>query len=440
MGFSLFFRNALLPEGWAEDVRLRLDDGRIAAVETGSRPEGDESHAIGLPGMPNLHSHSFQRAMAGLAERRREGTENFWSWRGLMYRLANTLSPEDIEIIATQAFIEMLETGFCAVAEFHYLHHDPAGKPYADIAETAARLAAAAQSTGISLLLLPVFYAHSNFGGQPPETAQRRFINSLDSFEKLFSACRRLAPTGIAPHSLRAVTPEELRALGELAGDAPFHIHIAEQTREVEDCLAFSGLRPIEFLLREAQPRPGWCLVHATHATEAELTGMAEAGAVAGLCPITEANLGDGIFDLPPYLAAGGRYGIGSDSNVLISTVQELRQLEYSQRLLQRQRNVIPSSTALYASAVAGGAAAMGLDAGLARGAPANIVSLRPQGTGDIGLARAIFAARDNPVDCVWVHGVQQVSFGRHRLAEASSRAFSTLLGRLQPSIAEGQG
>ena len=429
---TLFFKSALLPADWAENVRITLADGFITGVETGVAPAPDEeSHGLGLPGMPNLHSHSFQRAMAGMAERRGSTAESFWSWRGLMYRFAQALSPDDIEIIATQAFIEMLETGFCSVAEFHYLHHDRNGKPYDDIAETASRIAAAAAATGISLLLLPVFYAHSNFGGQPPNPEQARFINSLDSFEKLFAACRKLAPTGIAPHSLRAVTLQELRVLTAMAGDAPIHIHIAEQMREVEDCLAWSQLRPIELLLRETALQPNWCLVHATHGNTDELQAVARTGAVAGLCPITEANLGDGIFDTAPFLAAAGKFGIGSDSNVLIGVMEELRLLEYSQRLRLQQRNVIASSTELYAKAVAGGGAALAMQTGLHAGAPANIVSLATNGAGDTGLARAIFASRENPVDCVWVHGRKRVSGGRHAGRDAAKRNFSALLARI---------
>jgi formimidoylglutamate deiminase len=430
---SLFFRSALLPGGWAENVRISYANGSITGVEVGIlRGADEESHALGLPGMPNLHSHSFQRAMAGLAERRGDSEQNFWSWRGVMYRFAQALTPEDVEIIATQAFIEMLETGFCAVAEFHYLHHDEAGKPYADIGEMASRLAAAAGLTGISLLLLPVFYAHANFGGIAPEPEQRRFINDLDSFARLVTACRKLGPTGIAPHSLRAVTPAELHSLMKLAEGAPIHIHIAEQMREVADCLAWSKARPIEFLLGETELSPNWCLVHATHGNDAELAAVAKSGAVVGLCPITEANLGDGIFDAGHFLADGGSYGIGSDSNVLISVAQELRQLEYSQRLRRQQRNVIAGSSELYQSAVAGGGAALGVATGLRPGAPANVVSLAVSRMGDGGLAQSIFASRENLVDCVWVDGQKRVAGGRHPLAEASRQRFDALLRRLE--------
>ncbi len=427
----LFFKSALLPNGWAENVRLTHVNGRILAVEASATlAPGGEIHNIGLPGMPNLHSHSFQRAMAGLAEHRVNASESFWSWRSVMYRFAQNLSPDDIEVIATQAFVEMLETGFCSVAEFHYLHHDPGGKPYANIAETASRIAAAAAATGISLLLLPVFYAHANFGGLPPAPEQCRFINDLDSFEKLFSACQNLGPFGIAPHSLRAVTPAELQSLVALAGNAPIHIHIAEQMQEVQDCLSWSGARPIEFLLRNAPVGPNWCLVHATHADADERTAIANAQATIGLCPITEANLGDGIFDAGHYLGHSGKFGIGSDSNVLISAAQELRQLEYSQRLARQERNVLASSTDLYRHAAQGGAAAFGQAPGLQPGAPANIVTLNIQGD-EAALAQSIFASRANQVDCVWVQGRKCVSNGRHPLAEASQSRFQTVIAKL---------
>jgi formiminoglutamate deiminase len=428
---GLFFKSALLPSGWVKNMRLKHANGLIAEIETNTTPApGEDIHGIALPGMPNLHSHTFQRAMAGLAEHRVNFTESFWSWRSVMYRFAQNLSPDDIEIIATQAFIEMLETGFCSVAEFHYLHHRPNGAPYANIAETASRIAAAAAATGISLLLLPVFYAHANFGGLPPAPEQCRFINDLDSFEKLLTACRSLGPTGIAPHSLRAVTPAELQTLVAMAGNSPIHIHIAEQMQEVRDCISWSGARPVEFLLRNAPVGPNWCLVHATHADATERVAMAQAQATVGLCPITEANLGDGIFDAGHYLGQGGKFGIGTDSNVLISAAQELRQLEYSQRLARQERNILASSTDLYQHAAQGGAAALGQAPGLQPGAPANIVTLDTHGN-DSALAQSIFASRENRVDSVWVLGRKCVSNGRHPMAQASRSRFQAVIAKL---------
>ena len=295
---------ALTPEGWKFDVRVTIDDGAIAAVEIGaSAQEGDERHAIMAPAPANLHSHAFQRAMAGLAEVRGKHADTFWTWRETMYRFALMMSPEDVEAVAAQLYVEMLEAGFAAVAEFHYLHHAPDGSPYAQPAEMAARILSAARRVGIGMTLLPVFYAHSTFGGAPPRPEQRRFINNLDSFSRLVDDCRALIKAdegemiGIAPHSLRAVTPSELGELISLAGDDPIHIHAAEQTKEVEDSVASLGARPVRWLLDHAGLDEKWCLIHATHMDEGETRDLARTGAVAGLCPVTEANLGDGVFN-----------------------------------------------------------------------------------------------------------------------------------------------
>ncbi|WP_298214919.1 formimidoylglutamate deiminase [Acidocella sp.] len=426
MSERIVFRHALLPQGWAAGVAISFAEGRITQVETGVAGGA----GIALPGMPNLHSHAFQRAMAGRAERRGPGEDSFWTWRELMYRLALTLDPDDVQAIATLAFTEMLEGGFTAVAEFHYLHHAPDGALYADIGEMAARLKAAADTAGIELLLLPVFYAHAGFGGAPPAAGQRRFVTTLDDYARLHARCRALAPTGCAPHSLRAATLAEISALAALNGGAPFHIHIAEQTAEVEACLAFCGARPVEYLLGGAQVGKNWCLVHATHVTPAEAGGMAAAGAVAGLCPITEANLGDGIF---PARHFPGEYGIGSDSNVLIDAGRELQMLEYAQRLARRQRNVMASAAwpdtaaALYLGAVAGGARALGLAPGLAAGAPASFVTIAGE-TPETALAEYVFTARAPAVREVWAQGALVVAEGRHKRAEAARAGFAQVL------------
>ena len=298
------------------------------------------------PAAANLHSHAFQRAMAGLAEVRGKGNDTFWTWRETMYRFALMMSPDDVEAVAAQLYVEMLEAGFAAVAEFHYLHHAPDGSPYAEPAEMAGRILSAARRVGIGMTLLPVFYAHSTFGGAPPRPEQRRFISDLPSFARLVDDCREMIKAdegeaiGIAPHSLRAVTPSELSELMSLAGDGPIHIHAAEQIKEVEDCVASLGARPVRWLLDHAGVDARWCLVHATHMDEGETRDLARSGAVAGLCPVTEANLGDGIFNAADYIRAGGRYGVGTDSNVSIGVAAELRQLEYAQRLRERARNV----------------------------------------------------------------------------------------------------
>lgn len=424
---------ALTPQGWRADVRLTIADGRFADVEAGVPPApGDERCAILLPAMPNLHSHAFQRGMAGLAERRGPSTDSFWSWRETMYRFALSMTPDDVEAVAAQLYVEMLEAGFCRVGEFHYLHHDLDGQPYARLAEMAERIAAAAAETGIGLTLLPVLYNRSGFGGAPTSEGQRRFANDVDRFARLVEGCREAVRdlprgvVGVAPHSLRAVTPEELAFAAALAPGAPLHIHVAEQVKEVEDCLAWSRQRPVEYLLNHAHVDGRWCFIHATHMTADETRGMAERGTVAGLCPLTEANLGDGVFNAPVFLATGGAFGVGSDSNVQIGAADELRQLEYSQRLFHRARNVLAQAggstgRALHERAVAGGAQALGADApALAAGAPADCVSLDADHpamlgrTEDAALDAWIFTAGNAAVDRVWVNGAKQVEKGRH--------------------------
>jgi formimidoylglutamate deiminase len=448
---AIFAEQALLPSGWQTNVRLTVKAGQIAAIDLGATAgPGDERHAILLPGMPNLHSHAFQRGMAGLAETRGPAADSFWSWREVMYHFALTMTPEQVEAVAAQLYIEMLEAGFSRVGEFHYLHHDRDGRPYANIAEMAERIAAAAHATGIGLTLLPVFYAHSAFGGAAPNEGQRRFINDLNRFVALLEKCRESvcpliqAVVGVAPHSLRAVTPEELIAVAAIAGDAPVHIHVAEQVKEVDDCLAWSGARPVEWLLSHAPVNDRWCLIHATHMTDAETRAMAKSGAIAGLCPVTEANLGDGTFPAPVFLGSGGRFGIGSDSNVLIGLPDELRQLEYSQRLAHRARNVLAVSggstgRALFDTALEGGSQALGAGlSGLMAGASADFISLdaaHPSLAGKAGdavLDAWIFAGGTS-VDCAWVHGRKLVEGGRHHLRE-------TIVGKFRKTMLELAG
>jgi len=445
---TLWFQSALLPQGWSERVRLSIADGRIARIETGVEARaGDERHAIAIPGLCNVHSHAFQRGMAGLAETRGPANDNFWTWREVMYRFLDRLSPDDVEAIAALAYVEMLETGFTRVGEFHYLHHDLSGAPYANAAELAERIAAAAEQTGIGLTLLPVFYAHSNFGGAPPVPGQRRFISGVDEFTGLMEKSRAAiaaledANIGIAPHSLRAATAEELRAIIPLAQGGPIHIHAAEQTREVDDCVAWSGARPVEWLLDNAGVDSRWCLVHATHMTAAETERLAKSGAVAGLCPITEANLGDGVFPAQAYLASGGRFGLGTDSNILIDPAQELRALEYAQRLTHRARNLLARETGrstgrdLFDAALAGGAQALGRKAGLSKGEVADIVALDANHPSLVGrrhdaiLDSWIFAG--GTVDCIWRFGRKQVAAGRHRARQAVEVRYREAMQRI---------
>ncbi len=428
---SFHFATALLPDGWAGNVRLEVVDGQIGAVATGvAARAADERLGIALPGLPNLHSHAFQRGMAGLAEARGTSDDSFWTWREIMYRFVDRLTPDHLQAIAALAYVEMLESGFTRVGEFHYLHHDRDGRPYAGRTDMSAAIVAAAQDSGIALTHLPVFYAHAGFGGLAPGEGQRRFIHDVDGFAALLGDVRGLlaslpdAVLGVAPHSLRAVTPDELAALAPLT-DGPIHIHIAEQMKEVTDCLAWSGARPVEWLLANMPVDARWCLVHATHMTGAEVQAMAASGAAAGLCPMTEANLGDGIFPAGPFLAAGGTYGIGSDSNVLIDATEELRLLEYGQRLARRGRNLMAragesSGMALYRGAATGGAQALGAVSGLAAGAAADFLTLDSTHAsltarhGDALIDGLIFAAGRGAIDTVWRRGQRLVEGGRH--------------------------
>ena len=403
---------------------------------------GDVTIPVGLPGMSNLHSHAFQRAMSGLTEVRGPADDSFWSWRSLMYRFVHRLSPDMVEAIAALAYIEMLESGFTRVGEFHYLHHDVDGRAYADPAEMGGRIGAAAAATGIGLTLLPVFYAHSAFGGCPANAEQQRFLSTPDSYLKLVAASRAAvagndqAIVGLAPHSLRAATPEELAAILANRGDLPVHIHVAEQIAEVEACLAWSGARPVEWLLANLPVDERWCLVHATHVTGSELDGIARRGAVVGLCPTTEANLGDGVFPAETFIKLGGGYGIGSDSNVRIDMSEELRLLEYGQRLVTRSRNVMAGSTGrstgrtMYEAAVSGGAQALGVTGGLVAGASADLLVIDPEhpllaGRSDDSLIDTlVFGGARTVVTEVWCAGKIQVMAGRHHKREGVERAY----------------
>ncbi len=451
---SLWFESALLPRGWASQVRLRAVEGHIERVAVGvAAEEGDECHAVGVPGVPNVHSHAFQRGIAGLTERRGTDADSFWSWRELMYQFVERIDPDEVEALSALAYAQMLEGGFTHVGEFHYLHHDHDGMPFAEPAEMAGRIVAAAADTGIGLTLLPTFYAHAGFGGAGPTPRQRRFCNDGEGFARILEASAKAVQAvpggsvGVAAHSLRAVTLAELSAVLELARGRVIHIHIAEQMQEVEECLAWCGRRPIQWLLENHAVDERWCLVHATHATEAELAGIAARHAVVGLCPVTEASLGDGIFPAAQFFAQGGRIGIGSDSNVLLDAAEELRLLEYSQRLALRARNVLARGSgastgrSLFDAALAGGAQALhpGVPkaTGLAAGAPFNVVSLAATHPAllvrreDEILDSWIFAGGRALIDCVWRAGVKLVSGGRHRDRERLVARYEQALRRL---------
>ena len=426
---AIFARAALLPTGWAKNVRVTWEGPFLDSVVEASEPQAaDTSVEILICGLPNLHSHAFQRGIAAFAERRGPHADSFWTWREEMYRFALGLTPESMQAIAEMAYVEMLEAGYTRVGEFHYLHHDRDGRPYANLAEMSLRILEAATRTGINLTHLPVLYAHSNFGGTPPKEEQRRFVQSVDSFLRLTETMqaaisRPLDRLGIAPHSLRATTGPELDALLAVHTSGPVHIHIAEQTGEVNDSVAYSGQRPVAWLLDHQDITARWCLIHATHLVEAELKGIAASGAVVGLCPITEANLGDGVFPAVQFLSEGGRIGIGTDSNVEISATGELRLLEYSQRLVMRQRNLLAmgegsTGDALLQAAMTGGAQALGApQATLSVGAPADLVALKDSAgveeRRDSTIDRWIFG-RDISVSDVWVAGAHVVRDGCH--------------------------
>jgi formimidoylglutamate deiminase len=422
--------------------------GALAAVSADASDDGAMRLAGPvMPGLCDLHCHAFQRAMAGLTERRSATADSFWTWRDVMYRFAARLTPDDLEAVATRLYVELLQGGFTSVCEFHYIHNDPEGRPFANCAEMSERLVRAASRAGIGLTMLPVLYQTANFGGVPPHEGQRRFVTTVDELLAIVEALRDLGAgnpnvrVGIAPHSLRAVPPDALRdairGLDAIDGAAPVHIHIAEQTREVDDCLAWSGRRPVEWLLANEAVSSRWCLVHATHLTDAETAALARSGAVAGLCPTTEANLGDGFFPLPAFLAQGGAFGVGSDSNVSTSAIEELRWLEYGQRLLHRRRSVAASAgtpspgLALYQGALAGGARVSGRPiAGLARGQRADFLVIDADapflcGRGPDELADAmVFGGNANPIRDVFVGGRQVIAGGQHAHEAAIHAAY----------------
>ncbi|MEQ1440595.1 formimidoylglutamate deiminase [Fontimonas sp. SYSU GA230001] len=449
---ALFAPAAWLPHGWAENVRIGIDaQGRIASVQVQAGADGAERlDGPLIPGMPNVHSHAFQRAMAGLTQTSGPQSDDFWSWRDCMYRFLERLTPDDVGIIATQLYVEMLQAGYTSVGEFHYLHHDSDGRPYADPAETSRRVVEAAAVSGIGLTLLPVLYRHGGFGGEAPSPAQRRFLCDPDQYARIAEAVAREphCALGFAPHSLRAVTPSELdellRLRAALAPSAPVHIHAAEQVGEVDDCVYWSGQRPVEWLLSNAPLDEYWCLIHATQMRDPEAAALASRGVVVGLCPSTEADLGDGLFNAAPYRLAGGRIAIGGDSHVGVDPFAELRLFEYGQRLQRRRRNLFAATpqqsvgAALYRAALAGGAQALGQPAGaIAVGQRADLVVLD---TRDVALAEqsgdrlfdaAIFGPVRRPVRHVMVAGRWRVRDGVHDAAERSLAAYRAVLRRL---------
>ncbi|MEH6436981.1 formimidoylglutamate deiminase [Massilia sp. DD77] len=449
---ALFARHALLPGGWRRDVLVEWDiHGDLTRVQADSPPPLNVARAdYVLPGMVNLHSHAFQRALGGLTERAGDGPDSFWTWRDLMYRFAASITPEQIEAIAAQLFSECLRHGYTSVCEFHYLQRAPDGQPYARVAETAERVAAAAQAAGMGLTLLPVLYSHAGFGEQPLKPAQGRFRTGVDDVLGIVEA---LAPlrngqleVGAAPHSLRAATLDQVRALAAALPPArPLHIHIAEQQAEVEQCLAYAGKRPVEYLMDGVALDARWCMVHATHLNDGEVQALARSGAIAGLCPTTEANLGDGLFPLEAFLAAGGAFGVGSDSHVSQSPVEELRWLEYGQRLVHQRRNIAVKGEQrdvgefLWQAALRGGAAAAGRRVGaLEEGRRADLLVLdggHPNLDGVLDadvLGRFLFCGNDNLVRDVLCGGRWVVQGGRHMAQDAIAQRYRQAVKQLR--------
>jgi formiminoglutamate deiminase len=416
MASKLHLETALLPDGWRQDVVVAVDHGRITVIEAPGSGPAERISGVAVPGLPNLHSHAFQRAMTGLTERRGSEADSFWTWREQMYRFVERLTPDDLEAIAALAYMEMLEAGFTSVAEFHYLHHQPDGRPYDTIGEMSERIVAAADTTGIGLTLLPVLYRQGGFLGKPASDGQRRFLNTRESYARLMETKVPGGTIGIAPHSLRAVTLEDLQWAAKTFPKGPAHIHISEQTREVDDCLAAHRKRPIDLLMDTVEVDERWFLIHATHADANEIARIAKSKATVGLCPITEANLGDGLFDVPALLDRHGRFGVGSDSNVRISVADELRTLEYGQRLIRRQRNVLGEPARSTGRRLFEGA--LGANA-IAPGQRADFVVLDGEGfEGDAVLDHWIFAADNAAIRSVYRGGVPVVQNGRHRERE----------------------
>ncbi|WP_449041363.1 formimidoylglutamate deiminase [Paracoccus sp. (in: a-proteobacteria)] len=451
----IWAEQALLPQGWADGVRVELGaDGRIASVSAGTAPQGKRVGLL-LPAMANLHSHAFQRAMAGLSESRGDQpSDSFWTWRQIMFRFLDHLTPQDVEAIAALVQMEMLEAGYATNVEFHYLHHQPGGAAYDDPAEMAARIVAAAQRTGIGLTLLPVHYQFGGLDRRALGPGQVRFGTTPDEFARLLdaseSALAALPPDagiGVAPHSLRAVSPEGLALCAGLRPERPLHMHLAEQIPEIEEVRAATGQRPVEWLLDHADPDRRWTLIHLTHMTEDETRRLAATGAVAGLCPITEASLGDGIFNGTTWREAGGRLGFGSDSNIRISLAEELRGLEYSQRLRDRGRAILAepgrsTGRVLYEAGLDGGASAAGRETGaIAAGMWGDLLAVGTDNPvmvgrrGDAALDSLVFAGGDGLASDVWAAGRHVVTGGRHIARDRIAADYMACIRRLQDRL-----
>ncbi len=451
---KLFADKILLASGWATNKTLTIENGIIIRIETGKTNATESAQGAVIPGMVNCHSHAFQRAFAGFSEQGSDSQDSFWTWRAIMYKFLDQLSADNVQVIATQLYIEMLKMGYTRVAEFHYLHHQIEGKNYTPLATMAQAIFNAAKEAGIGLTLLPVLYQFAGFGGQTPNRGQQRFINSSEQFNRLVSACFVLSSeynntnVGIAPHSLRAVDKKSLlnavAYVRSLDKQAPIHIHISEQQQEVDDCLNYYQQRPVQWLLENAELDRHWCLIHATHINEQERQGIIASQAIAGICPTTEANLGDGLFPITEFLREAGTFAIGSDSHISVNPIEELRWLEYGQRLSKQQRAILADiqqtsvGQNLWQRAALGGAQSTNSNTGeLAMGKQADLLVLDPKQSRLFAhkeqhlLDSMIFASQQNPVQDVMVNGTWVIKNNQHLLQQQSADAFAELLAKL---------
>lgn len=452
---KLYAENILIGSQWQTDKTISIDDaGIITSIEAGKALEAKQFDGPVIPGMVNCHSHAFQRAFAGYSEYRGKSEDSFWSWRDIMYRFVAKMTPEDAHRVASFVYVEMLKAGYTSVAEFHYLHHQACGAHYEDPAEMSHQIINAANATGIALTHLPVLYSYAGFGKIPPSKAQGRFIHSTDDYLNLIDLLAKNYSNqdhfqlGIAPHSLRAVSESQLKEIvphiRAINNNAPIHIHISEQIQEVNDCLKYFGQRPVEWLLNNHDMDENWCLVHATHLTGSEIKQLAESGGVVGICPLTEANLGDGIFPTAEYLRLGGKFAIGSDSHIGINVAEELRLLEYGQRLSRNQRAVLVEDNCssvgqyLYRKASKDGAHAIGQNVGeIAVGKRADLVTLNSEHPSllckqdSFLLDASIFACSELPVKDVYVAGKLVIESGRHKLDSELLKNYKSVLTRI---------
>lgn len=436
---TIYAEQALLTDGWAHDMLIGIDNGRIARIGPAAGHNADHNVGVLLPAPANCHSHAFQRAMAGLTERRgRDASDSFWTWRQLMFRFLDRITPDQVRAITALVQMEMLEAGFGSLVEFHYLHHRPNGQAYDDLAEMSAQIVAAADHTGIGLTLLPVHYQFGGCDGRPLGPGQRRFGNDRDQFARLVEGAGRAlralpadATLGVAPHSLRAVAPADIIAALDLVPNGPVHMHLAEQLAEVDEVQSAHGARPVDWALANLPLSNRWCLIHCTQMRPNETNGLAATGAVAGLCPLTEASLGDGVFDGVRWLNHDGALAIGSDSNIRISLAEELRQLDTSQRLRDNSRAALASTDQstgrrIFQAAASGGAQAAGRGTGvIAPGERADLLALDMGHhdlaglCGDTVIDSFVFAGDSGMVANVWSAGRHLVQDGRHIARDA---------------------